>query len=314
MFVSSWPNFVNVCANRRSLRAPHHLPSGNQKRFQRDPVKRAGHGKKVATISQRLNVHEGRHKLSQGCAELSAFRKRDRFEDASSCCAGRARPASCATRSARCEGYHEFMISWRRHVKQNLSNHTMIPRGQECMAIHNPRRARHPHESRASNKRKSYMKTNSKWKWLLLLSVVMGVGGCTDYYGTYQAYGRPYYGGYGAYGYSQPAYGYGYPYAGYGYSSGYGYPYAGYGYSSGYGYPYAGYGYSSGYGYRYGNQGYRYRSSNQGYYGNNQGYRYRSNQGYYRSNQGYRYGGNRGYRYRNHRIQEERSLPRRRGE
>jgi hypothetical protein len=38
------------------------------------------------------------------------------------------------------------------------------------------------------------MKTNSKWKWLLLLSVVIGVGGCTDYYGTYQAYGRPYYG------------------------------------------------------------------------------------------------------------------------
>jgi hypothetical protein len=172
------------------------------------------------------------------------------------------------------------------------------------MAIHNPRRARHPHESRASNKkqRKSYMKTNSKWKWLLLLSVVMGVGGCTDYYGTYQAYGRPYYGGYGAYVYSQPAYGYGYPYARYGYSSGYGYPYAGYGYSSGYGYP-------------YGNQGYRYRSSNQRYYGNNQGYRYRSNQGYYGNNQGYRYRSNRGYRYRNHRIQqEERSLPRRRGE
>src|SRR4029450_11140038 len=115
------------------------------------------------------------------------------------------------------------------------------------MAIHNPRRARHPHESPPSNKkqRKSYMKTNSKWKWLLLLSVVMGVGGCTDYYGTYQAYGRPYYGGYGAYGYSQPAYGYGYgsPYAGYGYSNSYGYPYAGYGYSNGYGYPYARYGY-----------------------------------------------------------------------
>ena len=53
------------------------------------------------------------------------------------------------------------------------------------MAIHNPRRAGHPHESRASNKkqRKGYMKTNSKWKWLLLLSVVIGVGGCTDYYG-----------------------------------------------------------------------------------------------------------------------------------
>src|SRR6266542_2161319 len=188
------------------------------------------------------------------------------------------------------------MINWRRHVKQNLTNHTMIPRGQECMAIHNPRRARHPHESRASNKkqRKGYMKTNSKWKWLLLLSIVMGVGGCTDYYGTYQAYGRPYYGSYGAYGYSQPAYGYGYPYARYGYSSGYGYPYARYGYSSGYGY-------------RYGNQGYRYRSNNQGYHGNNQGYRYRRNQGY-------RYGGNRGYRYRNHRIQEEQSLPRRRGE
>ena len=65
-------------------------------------------------------------------------------------------------------------------------------RGQECMAIHNPRRAGHPHESRASNKkqRKGYMKTNSKWKWLLLLSVVIGVGGCTDYYGNYQAY-RP---------------------------------------------------------------------------------------------------------------------------
>jgi hypothetical protein len=234
---------------------------------------------------------------------MGAGLNRNRFEDAFELLCGRARPASSATRSARCEGYHEFLISWRRHVKQNLTNHTMIPRGQECMAIHNPRRARHPHESRASNKkqRKSYMKTNSKWKWLLLLSVVMGVGGCTDYYGTYQAYGRPYYGGYGAYGYSQPAYGYGYPYAGYGYSSGYGYPYAGYGYSSGYGYPYAGYGY------RYGNQGYRYRSSNQGYYGNNQGYRYRSNQGY-------RYGGNRGYRYRNHRIQEEQSLPRRRGE
>src|SRR5467141_1723510 len=108
------------------------------------------------------------------------------------------------------------------------------------MAIHNPRRARHPNESRASNKkqRKSYMKTNSKWKWLLLLSVVMGVGGCTDYYGTYQAYGRP-------------NYGYGYPYGRYGYSSDYGYPYAGYGYSSGYGYPYADYGYSSGYGYPY---------------------------------------------------------------
>jgi hypothetical protein len=209
------------------------------------------------------------------------------------------------------------MISWKRHAEQNLTKHTMIPRGQESMAIHNPRRARHPHESRAPNnkQRKSYMKTNSKWKWLLLLSVVMGVGGCTDYYGTYQAYGRPYYGGYGAYGYSQPAYGYGYPYGRYGYSSGYGYPYAGYGYSNGYGYPYAGYGYSSGYGYPYGNQGYRYRSSNQRYYGNNQGYRYRSsNQRYYGNNQGYRYGGNRAYRSRNHRIQEERSLPRRRGE
>jgi hypothetical protein len=157
-------------------------------------------------------------------------------------------------------------------------------------------------ELRTRNKERVILKTNSKWKWLLLLSVVIGVGGCTDYYGTYQAYGRPYYGGYGAYGYSQPAYGYGYPYAGYGYSSGYGYPYAGYGYSNGYGYP-------------YGNQGYRYRSSNQRYYGNNQGYRYRSsNQRYYGNNQGYRYGGNRGYRSRNHRIQEERSLPRRRGE
>ena len=122
----------------------------------------------------------------------SAFRKRNRFEDPARCFAGRARPASCATRSARCEGYHEPMISWRRHAKQNLTNYTMIPRGQECMAIHNPRRAGHPHESRASNKkqRKGYMKTNSKWKWLLLLSVVIGVGGCTDYYGTYQAY-RP---------------------------------------------------------------------------------------------------------------------------
>jgi hypothetical protein len=125
--------------------------------------------------------------------------------------------------------------------------------------------------------KKELYETNSKWKWLLLLSAVMGVVGCTDYYGTYQAYGRPYYGRYGGYGYSQPAYGYGYPYTGYGYSSGYGYPYAGYGYSSGAGY-------------RYGNQGYRYRS-NQGYHGNNQG-----------------------YRYRNHRIQGERTLPRRRGE
>jgi hypothetical protein len=35
----------------------------------------------------------------------------------------------------------------------------------------------------------------------------MGVGGCTDYYGTYPAYGRPYYGGYGSYG---PGYGPGY--------------------------------------------------------------------------------------------------------
>src|SRR5260370_14501737 len=48
------------------------------------------------------------------------------------------------------------------------------------------------------------MRTNTKSKrsalLLLLFSVVMGVGGCTDYYGTYPAYGRPYYGGYGSYG------------------------------------------------------------------------------------------------------------------
>jgi len=52
-------------------------------------------------------------------------------------------------------------------------------------------------------------KTKSKRSALLLLffSVVMGVGGCTDYYGTYPAYGRPYYGGYGSYG---PGYGPGY--------------------------------------------------------------------------------------------------------
>src|SRR5260370_23118479 len=55
------------------------------------------------------------------------------------------------------------------------------------------------------------MRTNTKSKrsalLLLLFSVVMGVGGCTDYYGTYPAYGRPYYGGYGSYG---PGYGPGY--------------------------------------------------------------------------------------------------------
>jgi hypothetical protein len=55
------------------------------------------------------------------------------------------------------------------------------------------------------------MKTKTKSKrsalLLLLFSVVMGVGGCTDYYGTYPAYGRPYYGGYGSYG---PGYGPGY--------------------------------------------------------------------------------------------------------
>src|SRR5713101_2631745 len=52
------------------------------------------------------------------------------------------------------------------------------------------------------------MRTNTKSKrsalLLLLFSVVMGVGGCTDYYGTYPAHGRPYYGGYGSYG---PGYG-----------------------------------------------------------------------------------------------------------
>ena len=57
------------------------------------------------------------------------------------------------------------------------------------------------------------MKTKTKSKrstlLLLLVSVVMGVGGCADdYYATtYPAYGRPYYGGYGPYG---PGYGPGY--------------------------------------------------------------------------------------------------------
>src|SRR5262249_17300319 len=54
------------------------------------------------------------------------------------------------------------------------------------------------------------MRTNTKSKrsalLILLFSVVMGVGGCTDYY-SYPAYGRPYYGGYGPYG---PGYGPGY--------------------------------------------------------------------------------------------------------
>ncbi len=56
------------------------------------------------------------------------------------------------------------------------------------------------------------MKTKTKSKrstlLLLLVLVVMGVGGCADdYYATYPAYGRPYYGGYGPYG---PGYGPGY--------------------------------------------------------------------------------------------------------
>ena len=68
------------------------------------------------------------------------------------------------------------------------------------------------HESRAPDKkqRKSYMKTKTKSKrsalLLLLLPIVMGVGGCTDYYAGSPAYG-PGYPGYGPYG---PGYGRGY--------------------------------------------------------------------------------------------------------
>jgi hypothetical protein len=67
------------------------------------------------------------------------------------------------------------------------------------------------------------MKTKTKSKrsalLLLLLSVVMGAGGCTDYYAGSPAYG-PGYGGYGPYG---PGYaGYGRPYGpGYAGSPGY---------------------------------------------------------------------------------------------
>ncbi|PYK93807.1 MAG: hypothetical protein DME36_08040 [Verrucomicrobia bacterium] len=46
--------------------------------------------------------------------------------------------------------------------------------------------------------------TTTRPKWpillLLLLSVTIGAGGCTDYYGTYPAYG-PGYAGYPGYGY-----------------------------------------------------------------------------------------------------------------
>jgi hypothetical protein len=64
--------------------------------------------------------------------------------------------------------------------------------------------------------------TKKRLKWpaflLVLVSVAMGAGGCTDYYATYPAYGGPYYGR-GPYGPGYTAY----PYTGYGYP-GYGYP------------------------------------------------------------------------------------------
>ena len=57
--------------------------------------------------------------------------------------------------------------------------------------------------------------TTTRPKWpillLLLLSVTIGAGGCTDYYGTYPAYG-PGYAGPGPYGPGYAGYpGYGYP-------------------------------------------------------------------------------------------------------
>ena len=58
---------------------------------------------------------------------------------------------------------------------------------------------------------KTGTKTRPRWPalLLLLLSVALGAGGCADYYATYPAYGRPYYGG-GPYGPGYAAYpGYG---------------------------------------------------------------------------------------------------------
>ncbi len=66
-------------------------------------------------------------------------------------------------------------------------------------------------------------KTRPKWPilLLLLLSVTIGAGGCTDYYGTYPAYG-PGYAGNGPYG---PGYAGNGPYGpGYAGSPGYTYP------------------------------------------------------------------------------------------